>query len=293
MRLLTLLAAVSLLVPLQGGEEPAAPAPAAAPKHQFTWQTGKVELDGKIATIDLPDTFRFIGNQDSRYVLEQLWGNPATPAVLGMVFPADADPNNEDAWAIVVTFEDSGYVKDDDAKSINYDDLLKDMQESAKANNEKRVQAGYSAVELLPWGEPPHYDAETHKMFWAKRLRFGDAKVVTLNYNVRALGRRGVLVLNAVATDDQLKTVAAGSKQILAKTEFTSGNRYEDFSASSGDKVAAYGIAGLVAGGLLMKAGFFKFLLVFIKPILIGGAVVLGVLGKLFLGRKAKKDAQV
>ena len=308
MRLLAPLACLAtalLLSPLLRAAEPTpaaeAPAPAAEPtaakperpKHQFTWQTGKIELDGKMATIDLPESFRFIGTKDSRFVLEELWGNPASPEVLGMVFPADSDPTNEDAWAVVVTFEESGYVKDDDAKSINYDDLLKDMQESTKAHNEQRVKAGYSAIELLPWGEPPSYDAETHKMFWAKRLRFGDAKTVTLNYNVRALGRKGVLVLNAVSSDDQLKIVASGSKQILAKTEFTSGNRYEDFSSSSGDKVAAYGIAGLVAGGILLKSGFFKLLLVFIKPILIGGAVVVGVLAKIFMGRSAKKDPQV
>lgn len=297
MRLPIVLAVLALLVPLRGADEPAAPAPAAAPetaekaapRHEYAWQTGRIELEGKIATIDLPEKFRFIGTKDTRFVLEKLWGNPADPEVLGMVFPADADPAGEDTWAIVVTFEDTGYVKDDDAKSIDYDGLLKDMQESAKANNEKRVQAGYPAIELLPWGEPPSYDAATHKMFWAKRLRFGDAPEATLNYNVRVLGRKGVLVLNAVASDQQLKLVAAGSKEVLAKTEFTPGNRYEDFSASAGDKVAAYGIAGLVAGGVLAKTGLLKLLL---KPLLLVGAVVIGVVAKIVMGRRAKQNQQ-
>ena len=292
MRLLILLAALALLLPLHGGEEPAAPVADAKPKHQFTWQTGKIELDGKIATIDLPTGFRFIGNKDARFMLEKVWGNPASPEVLGMVFPVDAEPTSADTWAIVVTYDEEGYIKDDDAKSMNYDTLLKEMQESVQAGNERRTKDGYEAIELLSWGEPPHYDADTHKVYWAKRLRFGASKVVTLNYNVRALGRKGVLVLNAVANDDQLKVVADGSKQILTKTEFTAGNRYEDFSSSSGDKVAAYGIAGLIAGGVLLKTGFFKLLLVFIKPILIGGAVVIGVVAKIFTGRWGKKNEQ-
>jgi uncharacterized membrane-anchored protein len=85
--------------------------------------------------------------------------------------------------------------------------------------------------------------------------------------------------------------VAEGSKQVLAKTEFSAGNRYEEFSSSSGDKVAAYGIAGLVAGGVLLKSGFFKLLLGLIKPILIGVAVIGGVAVKLFTGR-TKKNPQ-
>jgi uncharacterized membrane-anchored protein len=51
---------------------------------------------------------------------------------------------------------------------------------------------------------------------------------------------------------------------------FTTGNTYGEFN-SSVDKVAAYGIAGLIAGGILAKTGLFAkigiLLLKFIKPI--------------------------
>ena len=42
------------------------------------------------------------------------------------------------------------------------------------------------------------------KLFWAKRLQFGDQQGETLNYNIRVLGRRGVLDLNVIASMDAL-----------------------------------------------------------------------------------------
>jgi uncharacterized membrane-anchored protein len=42
---------------------------------------------------------------------------------------------------------------------------------------------------------------------------------------------------------------------------FNQGNLYKEFNPSI-DQAAAYGIAGLIAGGVLTKAGFFKGLLV-------------------------------
>lgn len=183
----------------------------------------------------------------------------------------------------MVSYEESGYVKDDDAKSNDYAKILADMQGAAKEENPERKKAGYPTLELLGWAESPQYDASTHKVFWAKRIQFEGSKVVTLNYDVRVLGRKGVLVLSAIAEDAQLALVADNSKAVLAKTGFTSGNRYEDFSASSGDKVAEYGIAGLITGAVLLKTGLLKLL---IKPLLIGGLLVAGVVSRFFKGRK-------
>ena len=67
------------------------------------------------------------------------------------------------------------------------------------------------------------------------------------------------------------------------------GNRYADFNPASGDKVASYGIAALVAGGVAAKLGFFKGLWVLIlrakKFIIIGIAAVAAWFRKLF-GKK-------
>jgi uncharacterized membrane-anchored protein len=45
-------------------------------------------------------------------------------------------------------------------------------------------------------------------------------------------------------------------QQLLPMVEFDQGSRYADFDGSS-DKVAAYGIAALIGGGIAAKAGLF------------------------------------
>lgn len=73
--------------------------------------------------------------------------------------------------------------------------------------------------------------------------------------------------------------------------EFTTGNKYSDFNSST-DKVAAYGIGAVVAGGILAKTGVFamigKFLLAAWKFILIGLVALGAGIKKLF--RKKNTD---
>jgi uncharacterized membrane-anchored protein len=109
-----------------------------------------------------------------------------------------------------------------------------------------------------------------------------------LNYDVRVLGRRGVLVMKAVASMRQVDAVKARMRDALALVEFSPGHRYEEFD-SKVDEVAAYGIGGLVAGGLLAKAGFFKMLLVGLlaakKFVAIGALAAVGAITRFWRAR--------
>jgi uncharacterized membrane-anchored protein len=252
---------------------------------EFAWKTGSITIGANLATIALPDGYRFLESKDARLVLEEVWGNPKDPGVLGLMFPPNQGPETEDGWAVVVSWDDSGYVKDDDARSINYSDLLKQMQEDTSEGNKARKKAGYPTVDLLGWAEQPHYDATKKTLYWAKRLKFEGTEEPQLNYNMRVLGRRGVLELNPLGAESVLSKIREAAPVLLSATSFTAGNRYEDFSESSGDKVAAYGIAGLLGVGLLAKAGILKLLL---KPLIIVGAIIVGVVGKIMAGRKNK-----
>ncbi len=180
-----------------------------------------------------------MNGRDAHTVLVTLWGNPPMPDPLGLLMPVNAGPLNPDSWAVIITYEEEGYVKDKDAEKIDYADLLKQMQKDTFEANKEREKQGYSKVELVGWAAPPHYDQGVHKLFWAKQLKFGDEKEDTLNYNIRILGRRGVLVLNAVSTMSQLPEIERNAPKILAAIDFNPGNRYADFSEASGDKVAS------------------------------------------------------
>jgi uncharacterized membrane-anchored protein len=294
-RLLAALLGLSLTVTL-----PAIAATEDAPKmsaQQFlstlTFRDGKVTLPGDIATLDLPASFRYLDQADAGKLLTDGWGNPPGSKTLGMIVPADVNPLSAAGWGVVITYDKDGHVKDDDADKINYADLLKDIQESMLENNKARKEQGYAPMTLVGWAEQPSYDKAQHKLYWAKELHTEGDKENGLNYNIRVLGREGVLVLNAVAGMEQIAQVKTEMKKVTGFTEFTSGNRYADFNAGT-DKVAEYGIAALVAGGVAAKLGFFgkifALLLAFKKIILIGVAAVGSWVYKL-LGRKREEKA--
>lgn len=222
----------------------------------LNFQKGAITLPGGIASLALPEGFHYLSPEDTERVLVTAWGNPPGNETLGMLVRGPEDILADESWAVVIAYEEDGYVSDEDADSIDYGQMLTDMQASSQESNAARVEAGYDEVELVGWAATPHYDKAANKLYWAKELRFGDIPVNTLNYNVRILGRKGVLVLNLVATMPQLKEVETVIPTVLAMTNFTPGHRYSDFDPSI-DEVAAYGIGALVAGKVAAKAGLF------------------------------------
>ncbi|HEY6111728.1 MAG TPA: DUF2167 domain-containing protein [Chthoniobacterales bacterium] len=221
------------------------------------FQQGQIGLRNGLATVNVPAGFRYLDGTDAKKVLVDLWGNPPGAEPLGLLMP-DMSLMSRDAWAVIITYAEDGYVKDHDAEKINYDELLKQMQQAIHNSNPQRTKQGYPTMELVGWAAPPRYDHAMHKLYWAKELKFGNANENTLNYNIRMLGRHGVLVLNAVASMSQLPDIEKATPQILAAIDYNPGNRYADFDSKAGDKVATYGLAALVAGGVAAKLGLFK-----------------------------------
>lgn len=262
------------------------------------YREGNVSLKNGLASVNVGTQFRFFDAKDAQTVLSKIWRNPPDPEVLGMLIPTGSTPLDPDGWATVITYTNDGYVKDDDAAKIDFNDLLKKMQEGAREANEEREKQGYPHIELLGWATPPHYDAGQHKLYWAKRIQFGDSEHETLNYCIRILGRRGVLELNAVAPMERLADVEQATPTVLSMVNFDQGNRYADFDSKT-DKVAEYGIAALIAGGLLAKTGLLKGLLVAIvalkKVIIVGVVAVASFFKKLYAklteGKERRLDA--
>jgi uncharacterized membrane-anchored protein len=258
--------------------------------------SGTVGIPAAGARLNLSSGYSFLPAGDAQRVLTKLWHNPPDSDVLGMILPS-ADPHvllDERAWAVVVTYVDDGYVSDADAASIDYGDMLKTMRKATHDHNAERLKQGYPAVELVGWAEPPHYDSDSHKLFWARDLTFSKADGSnlgqSLNYDIRVLGRKGYLSLNAVAPIDQLDRVRTDMPRVLAMASFEPGNRYSDYDSRT-DKLAAYGIGALVAGGIAAKAGLFAklgvMLLALKKFIIIGIAAIAGLFKKLFRRKQA------
>jgi uncharacterized membrane-anchored protein len=239
------------------------------------YQSGEIALRGDIAKVSLPKDYKYLNPEDANTVLARIWGNPSDKDVLGMIVSDGFDPLTASSWAVVITYADDGYVKDDDASKIDYSDLLKKMKEGTTAANKAREKNGYPAIELVGWAATPYYDSAAHKLYWAKEVSFAGMKENTLNYNIRILGRSGVLVLNAVAAMPQLPDVQKATPTLLSMVDFQAGHRYTDYKAGT-DKVATYGIAALVAGGIAAKVGLFKGLwvaIIALKKFIILGAL--------------------
>lgn len=294
MRKLMMLACILLylLLPLQlfAEEQETESVTAEQFLSSFDYQEGLIELPNGVAQLDVPEAFRYIGVEDAKRFLEEGWGNPDGSGTLGMLLPVSTDLFSEEGWAVVITYQEDGYVSDEDAADIDYGELLVSMQEGTEAANEKRQELGYETLSLVGWARPPHYDSETKKLFWAKELEFGGAGESTLNYNVRILGRKGVLVMNAVSAMSQLSQIETRMDQVVAFSDFKEGYRYSDYDSGI-DKVAGYGLAALIGGKVAAKAGllakFGGLLVAFKKLIFVGLAAVGGFFAKFFKRGKA------
>lgn len=247
---------------------------------------GSVPLPNGVATLNVPDTFVYISPEDTEQLLVELWGNrPSEGRLQGMLLPAGISPLADESWAVTIDYQDDGYVSDKDAGKLKYDKLLKQMQDETSQASAAREAAGYESIELVGWAADPYYDQEAHKMHWAKELKFGGMDENTLNYNVRALGRKGVLVMNFIASMEQKGIIDRNLDSVVAMSNFNDGYKYSEFQPGV-DKVAAYGIGALIAGKAIAKTGMLAAALIFLKKFGIFILIGIGALGAKLFRRK-------
>lgn len=242
------------------------------------------------ASLKLPAEHIFIPLPEAARIMRAL-GNSVGPQFIGLVFPADSNQN----WFVTIDFTKSGYVRDDEAKSWNADELLRQLKEGTEAANEDRIARGFPAVEVIGWAQPPSYDAGAHKLVWAATLKDRAAQAdpngnpnyddITVNYNTYALGREGFFELNLITAYNALMANQPYAHALLAGLEYLPGKRYGDF-VEGADEVAAFGIGALIAGGLAKKLGLFgligAFLLKAWKLVALGVMFLVWAVAKLF-----------
>ncbi len=250
--------------------EAAAEAKAEALLKSLNPRHGSVSLPAASAKLDLGDHYYFLDPGDSRKVIEDGWGNPKGSAegVLGMVFPIGKTPLDSPGWGAVITWLPAGYVSDKDARATDYDKILKQLREGEDDDNKQRKKDGFREIHLVGWAQPPSYEQTAHTLIWARDLEAVGAKEHDLNYDVRVLGRKGVLSLNVVAEMDQLADVRTAAESLRQVAVFDQGSRYADYKEGV-DKRAAFGVGGLILAGaglaVAQKAGLLAVGLLFLK----------------------------
>ncbi|OQP66700.1 DUF2167 domain-containing protein [Niastella populi] len=249
------------------------------------YQTGLVKLPNGIAQLNVPKGFKYLNAEQSQFIIHDLWGNPARPDVIGMLFPENGGPYADSTYAFIISYDETGHVEDEEANKIDYDEMMKNWHTAEKQTNTERMKQGYPTLHIVGWAQKPYYDKSTKVLHWAKELHFGGEESNTLNYDIRILGRKGMLSMNAVANMSELSLVKQDISKVLGIAEFTAGNKYSDFDSNI-DKIAVGGIAAVIGGKVLAKAGILAGLGKFLKIIILGiGALIAGII-RFFKGKK-------
>ena len=229
--------------PAKGGNVPDAAAQD-RPASPIPWQSGPMTADlGGFAEIRVPEGFLFADKAGTVKLLD-LTHNLVGGHEVGAIVPAGE--SKEDSWFVVFEFGDVGYVKDDEKNKIDAAALLKSIREGTEEANKERKKRGWHTFHVDGWQRPPYYDADTHNLTWAIR-GMGDTGDTSFNHSVRVLGRRGTMNVDLVLDPTSYESAVPRFGAVMRGFHFKQGNRYADFV--KGDKVAAYGLTALIAGG--------------------------------------------
>jgi uncharacterized membrane-anchored protein len=228
---------------------------ASPPKVDWKAGPATVDVGRNLAQLQLPEGFSFAGPEDTRAVLARM-GNRTDGSELAIVVP-DAE---EEDWFLVFEWNGIGYVKDEEKDEIDADALLASLREATEDGNAWRKEHNIPALHVTRWAEAPHYDPRTNHMVWAV-VASDEGGGESLNYNVRVLGRDGVMSVTLVESPEKLAASKPNVERLLSGFSYKQGKRYAEWVP--GDKLATYGLTGLVAAGAgaaAVKLGLFAVL---------------------------------
>lgn len=257
----------------QEGEEAAARPPA----DDLKWVVGPAVANiTSYAEISFPEGYDYLDREDTKTLME-LMENPSNGE--------DYYIGREDMrWFAVFSYEGTGYIRDDE--QIDPDELIEAIREGSEANNEIRRERGWGEMNVVGWAYEPFYEPESNRLAWAVLFESDGEQVI--NYNTRILGRTGVMAATLVGDPGTLDADVDEFRRLLTGFTYKAGSTYAEFR--DGDRVAAYGLAALVAGGAaaaLVKSGAGKGILKFIWVAIVGFFAFLVSSFKRFFGRNS------
>ena len=253
---------------------------------ELNWIEGEttVELDTDLATLHFNENYLFLNKEDT-VVFNEAIGNFETGLEIGSIYPR----SEEEDWFIIFEYEPIGHVKDADKEEIDANAILETYKKGNEEYNQELEEQGFSPIHVIGWTKEPYFDSETQNLTWAMELESEGESIV--NYNVRLLNRYGYVSAILVADSKDLDRLIPEVNQILKGFSFQEGQRYEDFNPAT-DKIAEYGLAALITGGIgaaAAKKGLLAALLVFAKKF---GIVIIAGIGGVFAFIKKKVNSE-
>jgi len=266
------------------------PAVAAAQADKIPWAKGPTRgALGSEATISVPAGCLFTGVDGVKLFL-QLTENIASGNERGVVM-CQADQTS-DPWFVLFSYDKSGYVRDDEGSKLDADAILETVRSGTEAANRERKSRGWGTLSVDGWATKPFYDRTTNNLTWAITAH-DNTGGRTVNHSVRLLGRGGVMHADLVTTPTQLDALVPTFNGMISAFTYQPGQKYAEWRP--GDKVAAYGLTALVAGGAgvaLAKSGLLvKFWKLIVAGIAAAVAAIKRMWGKL-TGRRNEIQPQ-
>lgn len=251
--------------------------------RKLPWQEGPATGDvGTRSKLQIPEGARLLPESSGSRFLE-LTGNLPEPGDTVLV---------RDHWWATLSFNDAGYVKDDE--KLDPDALLKALRENDEASNKERTKRGMPTLTNDGWIVPPHYDPTTKYLEYGLKLHSADSPQPVVNYTMRLLSRRGYETVTLVTRPETLTADVQELHQMLnTGFKFNAGETYGEFKP--GDHVAEFGLGALVLGGAAaaaVKAGWFKglgALLLAGWKLVVAGVVAVGAGIKKMFGRSTSR----
>ena len=157
-------------------------------------------------------------------------------------------------YDVYLDYVDDGYVKLDDWKNVDPKDFLSQMRDIAKSNANYLKEKKLDYVNKIDWIFKPTLNNENKSVSYSYKVDWNSGAESMESKNI-ILGKKGYLESAFVVSykkDMDLKLESDFSKDFVNGVVFEEGFKYSDYKP--GDKLAAVGIGGLVAGSLGVKA---------------------------------------
>lgn len=195
------------------------------------YKKGCVPISENRATLWLMDDYRFLEAMDAKKILDGLWGLPYSKKTVGIILPPETGPFSENAWAFIINFDAFGHISDLDANTLDPDAILSKMRQNLINENIKRQNENRQTIEITDWVIKPKYEKSNHRLYWAIRYSFSNEIENEIIYNIKILGRNGVLSLNTQVSEKLIGPLRNHIKNVLLFPEFNPGQKYDDFDA--------------------------------------------------------------
>jgi Uncharacterized membrane-anchored protein conserved in bacteria len=271
-RRLMIVTAAVLIAGSAQADEPLVKDPHHGPYNQQISSVGSWKVDQGYVSLDPADTTRLMEKMHNPGV-SHTW----------LYAPEGMKP-----WFSVIRYEDTGHVPDDE--KIDPAAILEQLKQGTERSNEERRKRGWPELHLIGWQVEPHYEPDTKRLSWATLSDSEGERIV--NYTTKVLSRTGVATVILVTDPANLDQSIAELKAKLDGFSFNPDQTYAEFR--SGDKIAEYGLTGLIVGGAAaaaVKTGAWKWMLGILaaswKLVVAGVVALLASVKSLFKRRSA------